>query len=755
MVSDRCARWRSRLVAGAGLLVVLFGLSLTSAQAQGPTWYNSGPWGGWGHTVAFSPNFSNDKTIFVGGRKGGIFKSTDGGQHFVPSLQPGGVTDLEVFSIELSPAYASDGTVFATTRGGIWRSQNRGQSWEQVHAVSAYNWHVAISPNFQFDGLVMVASEGNGVLRSTAHGDPGTWSPSNGGISDLNGFSIAIARDAPHVAFYGAAAKVFRSTNGGQSWTQMTASGMEGNVHDIAISPNYTRDGHVYLGMGRWDNYYLKGAYVWKSTDGGATFTQLPMDGGDYSVKNTSDYRTVALPPDYDGTDNVPDIVIAGRPSWSPFRSDDGGNTWRRLLFPDIDGSRVLPDTYDVAIGPNWDSTGNGPQPIAAAVHGIGLFISDDGGWNWTAANEGMYAHWLNTVKVADDGTVFVASLGGGIYRSDDGGATWVLRNDDTAARVLGLHSAYALAIAPNFASTRKLVIGTAFGEWEKFYHSEDGGLNWTPADQYNLGGCSASYDGVFTDANTVFIGTWDGLCRSTDGGHTWSKIALQGQKVRALAVAPNGALFAGTLGQGVYRSTDGGGGWAPTGLASGQVWQIAVSPNYATDQTVFAAMEGGGLYRSTNGGANWDQVYGGGWTRVRGVAVSPNFAADQTVWIAPYPGDVQVSTNGGTTWAPMGLPFDEPTRVALAAGSGGGPAVFAATQGLGLWQYGTVCIHPHDFNRNGTVDTQDILQVGDAWGTRVDEPGFDPIYDVVPDNAINLLDIQLVSSEWNQTCAQ
>lgn len=759
MMSDRCASWRSRFVAAAGLLIaVALSFSVrSSAHAEGPTWHNSGPWGGWGHAVAFSPNYLNDQTIFVGTRKGGIFKSIDGGEHFTPSFQGAGAADLEVFSIELSPAYASDRTVFATTRSGIWRSQDRGQSWQQVHAVNAYNWHVAISPSFQSDGLVMVASENNGVLRSTAHGNPGTWSPANSGITDLKGFSVAIAKDAPNVAFYGAAARVFRSTNGGQSWTPMTATGLGGNVHDIAISPNYSRDGHVYLGMGQWDNYSIKSAYVWKSVDGGATFAQLPMDGNDdSSVGNTSDYRTVALPDDYDGTDNVPDIVIAGRPSWSTFRSDDGGNTWRRLLFPDIDGSRVLPDTYDVALSPDWDSSGNGPQRMAAAVHGIGLFTSEDGGWNWTAANQGMFGHWLNAVKVADDGTVFVASLGGGVYRSDDGGATWVLRNDDTAARVLGLHSAYALAIAPNFPSTKKLVIGTAYGEWEKFYHSEDGGLNWTPADQNRLGGCSASYDGVFTDANTVFIGTWDGICRSTDGGHTWSKIALQGQHARALAVAGDGTLFAGTLGQGVHRSTNGGANWAPSGLSGLRVWQIAVSPDYASDHTLFAATENGGLHRSTDGGANWTRVYNS-WM-VRGAAVSPNFAGDQTVWIAPYPGDVLVSKDGGTTWAGTGLPFGEPTRVALAAGNGSGAAVFAATQGLGLWQFGNapaVCVHPHDFNRSGAVDAEDIVRVSDDWGLRSTDPGFDADHDVVRDNLINLLDIQYISSEWNQTCSQ
>ncbi|HBY92508.1 MAG: hypothetical protein M5U01_29020 [Ardenticatenaceae bacterium] len=770
MVPDRCARRRSRYVAAVGLLVAVASLSLsfTGAHAAGPTWHNVGPWGGWGSAVALSPNFVNDRTIFVGARKGGIYKSTDGGQHFVSSLQPASAADLEVFSIEFSPGYASDGTLFATTRAGVWRSQDRGQNWQQVYAASAvtrdtYYWHVAISPNFQSDGLVMVASQTEGVLRSISHGDPGTWSPSNSGISTLAGFSIAIAKDAPDVAFYGSTARVYRSQNGGQSWTQMAATGLGAavRVYDITISPHYTGDGHVYLGtaaVNEWGDlyYYDKSAYVWKSTDGGATFAQLPMNGDDFSVKNTSDYLTVALPADYDGTDSVPDIVIAGRPSWSPFRSDDGGNTWRRLVFPDVDGSRVLPDTYDVALSPDWDSTGNGPQRLAAAVHGTGLFLSEDGGWNWTAANQGMYGHWLNTVKVADDGTVFVASLGGGIYRSDDGGATWTLRNDDSAARVLGLQSATALAIAPNFAGTQKLVIGTAYGEWDKFYHSEDGGLNWTPADQNRLDGCAASYDGVFTNANTVFIGTWDGICRSTDGGVSWSKIALRGQGVHSLAVASDGTMFAGTLGQGVSRSTDGGATWVSSGLSGEKVWQIAISPNYASDHTVFAAMEyPGGVYRSTNGGAAWSQLYNG-WTKVRGIAVSPRFAIDRTLWIAPYPGDIQVSIDGGTNWTPTGLPFGEPTRLGLAAGSGSGAAVFAITQGLGLWQYGdapTACVHPHDFNHSGVVDAEDILVVSDAWGTRLSDPGFNPAYDLVPDNLINLLDIQMISAEWNETC--
>src|ERR1700694_5119821 len=125
----------------------------------------------------------------------------------------------------------------------------------------------------------------------------------------------------------------------------------------------------------------------------------------------------------------------------------------------------------------------------------------------------------------------------------------------------------HSLCVYP--AQPERLFLGTADGH---IFGSEDAGDHWT-----RLGRASARQDAVIAaivvdprDANVLFASTWmqdpragGGVFRSGDGGRTWRIVGLEGQAVRALAIAPSNAdvLVAGTL-DGVYRSRDAGKSW-------------------------------------------------------------------------------------------------------------------------------------------------------------------------------------------------
>ena len=84
----------------------------------------------WPMEIEISPNFSSDKTMIIGMRQHGIWKSTDGGYSWNRDWE--GPTDW-VSSLEVSPNFAEDETVFAAFRGaGIFVSEDSSETWRAI-----------------------------------------------------------------------------------------------------------------------------------------------------------------------------------------------------------------------------------------------------------------------------------------------------------------------------------------------------------------------------------------------------------------------------------------------------------------------------------------------------------------------------------------------------------------------------------------------------------------------------------------------
>lgn len=116
-----------------------------------------------------------------------------------------------------------------------------------------------------------------------------------------------------------------------------------------------------------------------------------------------------------------------------------------------------------------------------------------------------------------------------------------------------------------------------------------------------------------------VYAGTQAGPYRSTDGGDSWTALALPGKErlVWSLALHPKDpqTIYAGTQGTTIYRSRDGGASWtelsppAPRGMVKMsfpcRVIRLAIDPNRPDD--LYAALEVGGVMRSRDGGDTWE----------------------------------------------------------------------------------------------------------------------------------------------------
>ena len=187
--------------------------------------------------------------------------------------------------------------------------------------------------------------------------------------------------------------------------------------------------------------------------------------------------------------------------------------------------------------------------------------------------------------------------------------------------------------------------------------------------------------------ADTLVLGTHEGLFRSSDGGRTWTKAELDGQDAMNLARPVGRTVWA--AGHDVLAmSIDGGVSWQdvePSGLPSLDVHGFAADPR--DPKRLFAAIAGQGLYRSSDAGRSFSLV-----SRDVGAGVMALAVLDDGTLLA---GDLQrqelaVSSNVGRTWRAvaqasiMGLAVN-PSRPHLVLAAG--PGVLRSTDGGNTWQ--------------------------------------------------------------------
>jgi photosystem II stability/assembly factor-like uncharacterized protein len=248
-----------------------------------------------------------------------------------------------------------------------------------------------------------------------------------------------------------------------------------------------------------------------------------------------------------------------------------------------------------------------------------------------------------------------------------------------------------SLAAVPG--STRTLFLGTSDGH---VFGSQDGGEHWGV-----LGRIGANHDDVImsivVDAratNTLYVSSWTlsshggGVYRSTDAGHNWQLIGLDGHTVRALAAAPSNPdiLVAGAL-DGVYRSSDSGKNWArisPENHSDLRNFDsIAIDPH--NPNTIYA-----GTYhlpwKTVDGGKTWAPIHQGmvDDSDVMSITVDQNSASH--VFASACSGIYQ-STDGGANWSKFkGIPKDSRRTVHILQDPRRPHTVYAATT-EGLWK--------------------------------------------------------------------
>jgi photosystem II stability/assembly factor-like uncharacterized protein len=261
--------------------------------------------------------------VVYAGTDAGLYRTENTGAQWRLLETP--MTGSMVWSVAIDPVdtnvmFAGTGT---PSKPAIYRSGDAGKTWEQLSvdiAPDCPNVGIPRPTGIAVDPTnprrVWVGLEVDGVRHSADGGE--TWSRLNGQIKNQDVHSVLVIAGPPKTVFTVVNDDVWRSTDDGATWQAALAREVFPwhYPRSIAAKPNEPKTVYVTLG----DSTPGRIGTVMRSRDAGETWENLPLPG-----QPNSAMWTVSIPA------SDPDIVLAASRYGYLYRSDDGGDSWRKL----------------------------------------------------------------------------------------------------------------------------------------------------------------------------------------------------------------------------------------------------------------------------------------------------------------------------------------------------------------------------------------------------------------------------------------
>lgn len=368
-------------------------------------WYPRGPYNIGGRITCLVVDPRDQDVVLAGAAEGGVMRSTDGGQSWtmtgdeLPSMAVGAMvmdpTDPDVVYLGTGEVNPGGGSV-AYGGTGVYRSADNGRSWSPL-------------------GLEDVGSIGRMVV------DP----------SDPQRIFVAAMG---HLWQAGPERGVYRTEDGGATWEQVLYVGDTVGCVDLIMRPD--QPGTVLAAM--WDrlrqpeayDYGGPGCAVWRTANGGDSWTQV--GGGLPTPGNNSGRIGLAV---CQNQSTRMYAVYADRTGYFDglYRSDDAGLSWTRTNDGALGGVFASYGWWFGNVRCHPDN------PNTVFVLGLDYYRSLNGGSSWSEVSGGMHVdHHAQAWGPLPDRVIYEGN-DGGVYRSTNGGSAWTLLPDQPITQVYRL----------------------------------------------------------------------------------------------------------------------------------------------------------------------------------------------------------------------------------------------------------------------------------------------------------------------------
>lgn len=627
--------------------------SYDSTLFAGLEWRNIGPNRG-GRSIASAGSPSRPNEYYFGAVGGGLWKTTDGGLSWQP-VTDGKIRSSSVGAIgvsESNPDVIYIGMGETEFRGnimqgdGVYKSTDAGKTWT----------HVGLE-NTQAISRVRVDRKNSDIVYVAALGHP--YAPN----SDRG---------------------VFRSRDGGKSWTKVLFRNDSTGAVDLSLDPNdpntiYAALWQVYrTPWSMWDGG--AGSGLFKSTDGGDHWTEITrnpgMPGGIIGKIGVS----------VSGADSKRVYAIVENDSGGVFRSDDGGATWKRtnverkLRQRAFYYSRIYAD-------PKFRDR--------VYVLNTGFYRSDDAAVKFDTVLNPPHGDQHDLWISPNDNQRMINSNDGGGNVSTNGGKSWTSQRYPTA-------QAYHVAVTSDFpyhvcgAQQDNSTFCEPSSDWSHIRGPNQGNGDFF----YYVGGGESGYiapnpgnpDIIYAGSQGALLTRYNrrtGEIRDVQvyprffSGEPASALPERWQWTYPIVFSPLNSRVLYTSSQHLWKTTN-----------EGQTW-TRISPDLTRADPNTLGLSGGPITHDMNG----PEIYGTIFT------VAPSRHDTATIWTGSDDGLAYITRNGGKTWTNV-TPKDLPpfSRISLIDASPNDPGgAYLAAKRYQLDDRAPYIYRTHDYGRTWT----------------------------------------------------
>jgi len=530
---------------------------------------------------------------------------------------------------------------FGATGGGVWKTKNGGQTWNNISdgyfggsigAVTVSEW----DPNVIYVGGGEVTvrgnvSHGDGVWKSTDAGK--TWKSM--GLKDSRRIPrIRVHPKNPNLVYVAALGHlfgpndergVFRSKDGGENWEKVLFINDEVGACDLLLDPNNPRIIYASTWRIKRTPYSLEsggeGSGLWKSTDGGDTWTDITKSKG--LPEGMVGIIGVAVSPL--NSDRVWALIESKKGGL--FRSDDGGETWKKTSSDNNLRQRAWYYTRIYADTENED---------ILYVLNVQFWRSKDGGKTFNSIRTPHGDHHDLWIDPMDSQHLIIADDGGGQV-SFDAGETWSTYHNQPTAQFyradVDNQFPYRVYAGQQDNSTVSIASRTMGGGiTERDFHSVGGGesAHVAPHPENPNVVYAGSYSGYLTRYNHA-TGERRNITVYPENpmGHGVKDMKYRFQWNFPIEFDPydSKTLYVGS--QHLHRSTD-----------EGESWEL-ISPDLTTNTLSMQDESGGPITKDDTGVEYYCTIF----------VITPSPQEKGVIWIGTDDGKVHITKNGGKSW--------------------------------------------------------------------------------------------------------